>query len=101
MVLREAPARFYLIVREHLHPVSHIFSFGATCTQLIGLTTIPSLLMTQIYATAISSLDTDSLFWVCDNSAPVKTAMTSLFSLENLFLQFISLVQQQALPNQR
>jgi hypothetical protein len=69
MVLREAPTRFYLILREHLHCLSHIFSFGATRTQLIGLTTIPSSLMNQIYATAISSFDTDSSFWVCNNSA--------------------------------
>jgi hypothetical protein len=68
MVLREAPRRLYLILREHLHHVSHIVSFGTTCTQLIGLTTIPSLLMTQIYATAISSFDTDSSFGVCVNS---------------------------------
>jgi hypothetical protein len=69
MVLREAPTRFSLILRENLHRVSHIVSFGVTCTQLIGLTTIPSSLVTQIYATAISSFDTDSSFWVCDNSA--------------------------------
>jgi hypothetical protein len=68
-VLREAPTRFYLIRREHLHCVSNIVSFSATNTQLIGLTKIPSLLMTQIYATVISSFDTDSSFWVCDNSA--------------------------------
>jgi hypothetical protein len=69
MVLREAPARFYLILKEHIHRVSHIFSFGATRTRLIALTTIPLLLMTQIYATAISSFDMDSSFLVCNNSA--------------------------------
>jgi hypothetical protein len=69
MVLREAPTRFYLILREHLHCVPHIFSFGATHTRLTGLTPIPSLLMSQIYATATSSFDTDSSFWVCNNSA--------------------------------
>jgi hypothetical protein len=45
------------------------FSFGATCTQLIGITTISSLLLTQIYATAISAFDTDSSFCICDDSA--------------------------------
>ncbi len=30
---------------------------------------MPSSTMTQIYANAISFFDTDSLFWVCNNSA--------------------------------
>jgi hypothetical protein len=83
MVLREAPTRFYLILREHLHCVTHIVSFNVTRTQLIGLTTIPSSLMTQIYATAISSFDTDSSFWVCNNSATGHICnIKSLFSRE-------------------
>jgi hypothetical protein len=90
MVLREAPTRFYLILREHLHCVSHIISFGAPRTQLIGLTTIPSSLMTQIYATAISSFDIDSSFWVCDNSAPGHICNdNSCFSGEHVSSNYI------------
>jgi hypothetical protein len=43
--------------------------FSANCTQLVGFTTIPSATMNRIYANATSFFDTDSLFWVCNNSA--------------------------------
>jgi hypothetical protein len=46
-----------------------MLTFRANGTRLVGFTMIPSSTMTQIYANATSFFDTDSSFWVCDNSA--------------------------------
>jgi hypothetical protein len=68
-VLRETPHRLDLILRELLCWTPKTLTFSANCTRLVGLTTMPSSTMTQIYANAISFFDTDSSFWVCNNSA--------------------------------
>ena len=68
-VLRETPRRLDLILRELLCWTPQTLTFSANPTQLVRFTTMPSSTMTQIYANAISFFDTDSLFWVCNNSA--------------------------------
>jgi hypothetical protein len=68
-VLRETLRRLDLILRELFCWTPQILTLSANCTQLVGFTTMPSSTMTQIYANATSFFDTDSLFWVCNNSA--------------------------------
>jgi hypothetical protein len=69
IVLKETLHRFDLILRELLHWIPHTLTFSATCTQLVGFTTIPSSTMAQIYANATLFFDTVSSFWVCNKSA--------------------------------
>jgi hypothetical protein len=73
IVLRETPHRLYLILRERHCWISHTLTFSANCTQLVEFTTIPSSTMTWIYAKATSFFNTDSSFWVCNNSATGHT----------------------------
>jgi len=64
--------------------------FSANCTQLVGFTMIPSATMHRIYANATSFFDTDSSFWVCDNSATGHICNSkSLFSGELVPLIYI------------
>ncbi len=69
IVLSKTPRRLDLILRELHCWIPHTLIFSANCTQLVGFTMIPSSTMTQIYANATSFFNTDSSFWVCNNSA--------------------------------
>jgi hypothetical protein len=69
IVLRETPRRLDLILRELYWWIPHTLTFSANCTQLVGFTTILSSTMTRIYANATSFFDTDSSFWLCNDSA--------------------------------
>jgi hypothetical protein len=83
IVLRETPHRLDLILREFYHWIPHTLPFSANCTQLVGFTTIPSSTMTWIYANAMSFIDTDSSFCVCNFSATGHACKDkSLFSGE-------------------
>ncbi len=101
IVLRETLSRLDLILRELNCQIPHMLTSSANCTWLVRFTTIPSSAMTRIYANPTSFFDTDSSFWVCNNSALGIYAMTKLSFQESLFLQFTLLVQQLALQNQR
>jgi hypothetical protein len=68
-VLRETSRKLYLILRELFRWTPQMLMFSANRTRKVGFTTIPSSTMIQIYANATSFFDTDSSFWVCDNSA--------------------------------
>ena len=68
-ILREIPNRLDLILRELFRWILQTLMFSANRTRLVVFTTIPSATMDQIYANATSFFDTDSSFWVCDNSA--------------------------------
>ncbi len=44
-------------------------STKASRIRLLGLTTLPLSILTQAFASEVIPFDTDSSFWVCDNSA--------------------------------
>ncbi len=100
MVLREAPTRFYLILREHLHHVFTLFHSVSLVHNWLDLQQFHNCLWLKSKPLQYHHLTQIHLFGYATTQQLVTSAMTSLFSLENLFLQFISLVQQQALPNQ-
>jgi hypothetical protein len=62
-----------LILRELLHQIPYALTFSTTHTKLVGFTTNPSPTMARIYVNATLSFDTDSSFWVCNNSATGHT----------------------------
>jgi hypothetical protein len=68
-ILREIPNRLNLILRELFCLILQTLTLGENCTRLFGFTTIPSATMNQIHLNVTSFFDTDSSFWVCDNSA--------------------------------
>ncbi len=71
---------------------------SATHTRLVGFTIIPASTLATIYANAMLFFDTDSSFWVCNNSATDHICNDKLL-FSGAFLQFILSAQQQALPN--
>ena len=68
-ILREIPNRLDLILRELFRLILQTLTFSANRTRLFGFTTIPSATMNRIHLNVTSFFDTDSSFWVCDNSA--------------------------------
>ncbi len=71
-ILRETFSRIFIFIRKLSSlflKVPHSISFGTTFTQLHGFTTLAYSTLTQAHANTMSSFDTDSSFWVCDNSA--------------------------------
>jgi len=67
-----------------------MLTLSANRTGLVGFTTLPSATMNRIYANATSFFDTDSSFWVCDNSATGHICNDkSLFSGELVPLIYI------------
>ena len=71
-ILRETLLQIFSFIRKMSSlflKVPHNISFGTTCTQLHGFTTLAYSRLTQAHANSMSSFDTDSSFWVCNNSA--------------------------------
>jgi hypothetical protein len=68
-ILREIPNRLNLILRELFCLILQTLTLSENRTRLFGFTTIPSATMNQIHLNVTSFFDTDSSFWVCDNSA--------------------------------
>ncbi len=66
--LKDAFRQLYLILKELVRKMTRI-STKASCIRLLGLTTLPLPILTQDFASEVIPFDTDSSFWVCDNSA--------------------------------
>jgi hypothetical protein len=65
-------------------------STKASCIRLLGLTTLPSSILTQAFASEVIQFDTDYSFWVCDNLATGHICNNkSLFSGELVPLIYI------------
>jgi hypothetical protein len=100
-ILREAPTqisrilmeivnRLDLILRKLFRLILQMLMFSANHTQLVGFTMILSATMNQIHSNVTSFFDTDSSFWVCDNSATGHICNDmSLFSGELVPLIYI------------
>jgi hypothetical protein len=66
--LKDAFQQLYLTLKELVWTMTQI-STKASRVRLLGLTTLPSSILTQAFASEVIPFDTDSSFWVCDNSA--------------------------------
>ncbi len=69
LVMRETVNNDYLVMRELRVQKMIRISTKWTRAQLFGLTTLPSSILTQAFASKVIPFNTDSSFWVCDNSA--------------------------------
>jgi hypothetical protein len=69
ITLRVTPQMICLIWRELAQKLIRISTLEASCTRLLGLTTLPLSILTQVFASELIPFNTDSSFWVCDNSA--------------------------------
>jgi hypothetical protein len=69
ITLRDTFQTIYLILRELAWKLIQILTLEASRTRLLGLTTIPSSILTQTFASEVIPFNADSSFWVCDNLA--------------------------------
>jgi hypothetical protein len=79
-----------LILSELAQKLIQIQTLEASCTRLLGLTTLPSSILTQAFASEVIPFNKDSSFWVCDNLTTGHICNNkSLFSREMVPLIYI------------
>ncbi len=82
ITLRDSFQTIYFILRELAWKLIWILTLKASCKKYFGLTTLPPFILGQAFAREIP-FDTDSLFWICNNSATGHICYNkSLFSGE-------------------
>jgi hypothetical protein len=69
ITLRDICQMICSILRELAWKLIQISTLEASCTRLLGLTTLPSSILTQAFASEVIPFNTDSSFWVCNNLA--------------------------------
>ncbi len=83
ITLRDTLKKIYLIPRELAWKLIRISTLEASITRLLGLTTPPSSILTQAFASEVIPFNTVSSFWVCNNLATGHICnIKSLFSGE-------------------
>ncbi len=86
ITLRDTCQTICLILRELAWKLIQISTLEASCTRLLGLTTLPLSILTQAFTSEVIPFDTDSSFWVCNNLTTGHICNNKFYSQEKWFL---------------